>query len=124
MIGEMTSLLFSIILAALLSTSSLLVVLFRVSPLTAPAQALPAFFLSLFLSISTIMALVFAAAWKWALPQHWNAGKLLSISLREGLFLGMIAVILIGLLLLNLLNWWIAIMVVAVFVLLEAALHS
>lgn len=120
----MTSLLFSIVLAALLSTTSLLVVLFRVSPLTAPAQALPAFFLSLFLSVSTVTALLFAAAWRWAVGQNWNAGKLLTVSLREGLFLGFIVVALLGLQMLGLLNIWIAVMIVAVFALVETALHS
>ena len=120
----MTTLLFSIVLAALLSTTSLLVVLFRVSPLTAPAQALPAFFLSLFLSTSTVTALLCAGIWKWAAGRNWNAGQLLSISLREGLFLGSVVVLLLLFQLLGLLNWWIAIMIVAVFVLIEAALHS
>jgi hypothetical protein len=120
----MTSLLFGIALAALLSTASFLVVLLRVSPLTAPVQAIPAFFVSLFLSIATISALLLALVWRYASGQSWNAGTLLSVSLREGLFLATIVTLLLLFHLLGLLNWWIGLMVVAVFVLIEVALHS
>ncbi|MDO8649240.1 MAG: hypothetical protein Q7R81_05670 [Candidatus Peregrinibacteria bacterium] len=118
----MTSLLFGIILSALLSLTSLLVILLRVSPLSAPGQALPSFFLSLFLSVSSVASLVLFVLWG-ILPLHaWDQGKLLSISLRQGTFIGLGTVILLLFHLLALLNWWIAILIYAVFVLVELAL--
>ncbi len=118
----MHNLLFGISLAALFSTTSLLIVLFRVSPLTAPIQAIPAFFVSLFLSVSTVGALLLFGLWK-ILPIHtWDMGKILSLSLRQGIFLGCATVILMLFHLLELLNWWIALMIYGVFVLIELAL--
>ena len=120
----MTSLLFAISLSALLSTTSLLVVLFRVSPLQTPGQALPVFFVSVFLSASSLAALLFYVLWQ-ILPMHtWDAGKLLSISVRQGLLLGFGTVILILFHLLSLLTWWIGILIYSVFVLIELAMNS
>ena len=120
----MTSLLFSIILAALLSATSLIAVLLRVSPLLSPGQAIPAFFLSLLLTVSTVAALLLALIWKYTPGQNWDAGKLLSVSLRQGVFVGLITVILLLLHLINILTWWVGIMVFLVFFLTELALHS
>lgn len=118
----MHSLLFGISLSALLSTTSLLIVLLRVSPLTAPAQAIPAFFVSLFLTVSTLGALMLYGLWKLVPAHTWDMGKLLSISLRQGVFLGCATVILLIFHLLNLLNWWIGLMIYSVFLFIELAL--
>lgn len=119
----MNTLLFGISLSALLSTTSLLIVLFRVSPLTAPAQAVPALFASVLLSVSTVSALIFYAVWKM-IPLHaWDTGKLLSISMRQGIFLGIATTILLLFHLLQLLNWWVALLIYAVFILVELALE-
>lgn len=119
----MTSLLFGIILSALLSTTSLLVVLFHVSPLTSPDQALPAFFVSVFLSISSIASLCFYGLWR-IIPIHaWDTGKLLSISVRQGILLALATVIALLFHLLGLLTWWNSIMIYAVFVFFELALN-
>ncbi len=120
----MTSLLFAISLSAILSTASLLVVVLRVSPLTAPAYAIPAFFISLFLCLSSVGTLLFYGLWR-ALPLHsWDVGQALGISVREGIFLGVAAIIILLFHLLGLLTWWIGLMIVGVFVLLELAMHS
>ena len=119
----MTSLLFSISLSALLSVTSLLVVLFRVSPLSAPLQALPAFFLSLFLAASSIGILVAYLLWKRFGPSGHGDAAVFRIAFREGVFLGMNLLLLLTLHLFQILTWWIAILVVAVFVLVELALH-
>ena len=119
----MTSLLFGIILSALLSTTSLVVILFRVSPLTAPAQALPAFFGSVLLSVSAVGTLLLFALWS-VLPVHtWDRGRVLSVSLRQGIMLGILTILLILLHLLGLLSWWVAALAVGVFVLVEVAMH-
>jgi len=119
----MNNLLFGITLSALLSTTSLLVVVLRVSPLTAPNQAVTAFFISVFLSVSTVAALVFHGLWKLYPVHTWDTGKLLSISLRQGFFLG--GAVTVGLLfhVLRVFNWWIALMIFGVFLLVELALE-
>lgn len=119
----MNSLLFGIILSALFSVTSLLAVLFRVSPLLAPAQAVPAFFLSLFLSVATVGSLAFYGIWHVVTIHSWDTGTMLSVSLRQGAFLATGTVILLLFHLLGVLNWWIAIMIYAVFVLIELALE-
>jgi hypothetical protein len=120
----MPSLIFGLSLAALLSTTSLVIILMRVSPLTAPGQAIPAFFLSLFLVVSTVGSLVFMAVWKM-LPTHsWDTGKIVSISIRQGIFLAIGSILLIIFHLFSLLNWWIAILIYVVFILVELALEQ
>ena len=119
----MTTLLFSIITATLLSVTSFLVVLFRVSPLTSPGQALPAFFASVFLSIASVSTLLLFALWR-KFPLHArNEGKILSISLRQGMLLGTAAMVIILFHLLGILTWWIGTMIFAVFFLIELALQ-
>ena len=119
----MNSLVFGITLAALFSTTSLLVVLLRVSPLLSPTQAVPAFLLSLFLSVCTVSALLLLGLWKLIPIHSWDTGKLTSISLRQGIFLGLGTVILVLFHIFELLTWWIAILIYAVFVLIELALE-
>lgn len=118
----MNSLIFGVSIAALLSTTSLLIVLFRISPLLAPEQALPAFFISVLLSVSSVGALVFMMIWKYVPHHDWDLGRLTSISLRQGIFLGVATIILLLFHILGLLNWWIAILIYSVFVLVELAL--
>jgi hypothetical protein len=119
-----TNLLYSIIVAAMLSTTSLLSIIFRVSPLSLPGQAVTAFFVSLFLTVASLSTLVFAAFWRWFPVHAWDEGKTLSIALRQGLFLATATVILLLFQLLSLLTWWIAILILLVFILIETALHS
>ncbi|MFA7681873.1 MAG: hypothetical protein WCX61_02485 [Candidatus Peribacteraceae bacterium] len=119
----MNNLLFGIILSAMLSATSLLIVLLRVSPLTAPVQAVIAFFLSMLLTVSTVSTLAFIGLWK-ILPIHtWDMGKLISISLRQGILLGIATAVLIVFHLLQLLNWWVALLIYAVVILVELAME-
>lgn len=120
----MTSLLFSIAVACMLSATSLIVVVFRASPLSAPAQAIPAFFLSIFLTVTTLITLAAFCAWKF-LPAHpWDEGKILGISVREGVFVGIGTIIVILFHLLQILNWWIALLIYLVFLLIELAFQQ
>lgn len=119
----MTTLLFGIILSALFSTTSLLIVLFRVSPLSSPGYALPAFFISLFLSVSTLGALALYALWKLIHVHLWDQGKLLSVSVRQGVFLGSAVTLITLFHLLSVLTWWIMLLIIGVFVLVESALN-
>ncbi len=120
----MTSLLFGISISALLSFTSLLVVLHRVSPLESPNQAIPAFLISLFLTVGTVMTLVFYAIWSHFPIHSWDAGKLLSISLRQGILVGIAVISIILFSILGLFTWWISLMVVAICVLIEMALNA
>lgn len=116
-----SSLPFGIAVAAVFSLTSLLIVLFRVSPLTAPAQALPAFFVALFLTISTVGTIFFIGLWRF-LPWHvWDTGKITAISLRQGIFLALATTVVMLFLVLQLLNWWMTILIFGVFVLIELA---
>jgi hypothetical protein len=118
----MNSLLFGVAVSALLSITSLLIVLLRVSPLTAPMQALSAFFVSMFLSITSVSMLLLLFAWK-RIPHHtWDTATLVSVSMRQAIFLGLAAVIAVLFHLLGLLTWWVALMIFAVFVFIEMAL--
>lgn len=119
----MNSLVFGICLSAVLSVTSLLIVLLRVSPLTAPKYAIPAFFVSTFLTVCTVGTLCFMLLWKYVSHDRWDTGKLTSVSLRQGIFLGTGTSIALLFHLLELLNWWIAILIYGVFVLLELALE-
>lgn len=119
----MTTLLYSIIVAALLSVTSFIAVVFRVSPLTSPGQALPAFFASLLLMVTSVMTLLFFALWKWFPLHAWDEGKILSVSLRQGIFVGLAIVLVFLFHMLGILTWWIAIMIFLVFILVEAALQ-
>lgn len=119
----MTTLLYSIIVTALLSVTSLIAVVLRVSPLTAPGQALPAFFASVFLTVTSIMTLLLYALWKWFPLHAWDEGKILSIALRQGIFIGLAVVIILLFHLMGILTWWIAVLVFLAFVLIEIALQ-
>jgi hypothetical protein len=58
-------------------------------------------------------------------PLHsWDVGKLLGISVRQGILLGLGTTIILLFHLLGLLTWWIALLIYAVFVLLEMALNA
>ena len=57
------------------------------------------------------------------MPTHmWDMGKLTSISLRQGILLGISLTVIVLFHQLNLLNWWIGVLIVAVSVLVEVAL--
>lgn len=119
----MTGLLFSVVLAAVLSLTSLLTVLLRVSPLTAPGQALGTFFLSVFLGTMSVGCLLLYALWKLVPLHTWDDGATLRIALRQGLFLAMITVLLLLFHLLGILTWWAGLTIVIIFLLVEIALH-
>lgn len=119
----MTSLLFGLSLSAILSATSLLVVLFRASPLQAPVQALPAFFLSLILSAASLGSLAAYLLWKRFAPATKSDAAIFRVAFREGIFLALLLTLLLTLLLLQILTWWIALLVLTVFVLVEVALH-
>lgn len=119
----MNSLLFGISISAVLSLLSFLVVLFRVSPLTAPAYAMPSFIATFFLAACSISTLLYIAMWHY-IPHHsWDTGKLMSISLREGIFTGLALCTMLLFLLFQLATWWIFLLVAAVFVCIELAMQ-
>ncbi len=98
-------------------------ILFRVSPLTAPEFAIPFFFVTLLLAIASVGSLACYAAWSFLKVEGMDEGRKLSISLREGVFLSIATVLLVLLYLLGVLTWWIGLLLYLVFLLIEAALH-
>ena len=102
----------------------MLVILFRVSPLTSPGLAVPFFFFTLFLSIASIGALVCYGLWSKVSVEGMDAGRKISVSLREGLFLAAATVLLFMFQILGILTWWIGGLMYLMFALVEVALHS
>ena len=107
----------------MLSTTSFLIVLFRISPLTSPEQALPAFFISVLLSVSSLGTLAFMLLWRLHPSIHWDLGRMTTISLRQGIFLGLATTIMLAFHVLGLLTWWIGLCIYGVFLLIELALE-
>ncbi|MEQ1849881.1 MAG: hypothetical protein ABL890_04825 [Candidatus Peribacteraceae bacterium] len=120
----MTVILLSIGSAAFFSVTSLLVILFRVSPLTAPSVGIPLFFITLLLSIATTMTLSAYGVWHILSIEGMDEGKKLTVALREGIFMAVATGLVCAFQILGILNWWIALLLYAVFLLVEAALHS
>lgn len=120
----MTSIILRIAIAALLSASSLLVILFRVSPLSAPGIAVPLFFLTVFLMIASLATLLCFGIWSRLSVEGMDSGRKISVSLREGIFLGFATILLFAFQILGILTWWIGILIYVIFVLVELALLS
>ncbi len=120
----MSSILFRIALSSLLSIGSLLVILFRVSPLLAPGIAIPLFFITVFMSAATASALVFYGVWSSLPMEGMDAGKKLTISLREGVFLAAASICLLTFQIVGLATWWVAVLIYLIFLLVELALQS
>ena len=117
----MTGSLAGIVLALLLSATSLTLVLFRVSPVTAPEFALPFFFGSILIAASTAAALLLSLTRCLLAHQPILCRAFLTPSLRQGAFFGLATCLILFLHLLQILNWWIALLIYAVFLLLEMA---
>ncbi len=120
----MLSILLRIGAAALLSIASLLVVLLRVSPLSSPGLALPLLFITLFLSTSSVSTLGAFAAWGSVSIEGMDAGKKITVSLREGIFIGCATLLLLLFQILGILTWWVGALIYMVFFLVELAMHS
>ncbi|MBT3834706.1 hypothetical protein HOF56_00495 [Candidatus Peribacteria bacterium] len=124
----MYSVLIGIATAFLLGISSLVVVIFRVSPLTSSEFALPFFFLSLIISISSFFALSISLVQVFInkhLLHKGHSGKfrrIISSSMRQGAFISIATCFVILLHLLHILNWWIAVLIYLVFALIEIAI--
>jgi hypothetical protein len=76
-----------------------------------------------FLSIVSISTLLLFYMWRWFPLHTWDEGKILSIALRQGIFLGLATLVLIMFHLFGLLTWWIALLIYVVFLLIEIAMH-
>lgn len=120
----------SILIAFLLSLSSLLIVFMRVSPLLSPEFALPFFFASVLGAVSSLLTLLLALAKSLLqrLPEGVTEGShsflsraVLRSSLRQGILLGSATCVVLFLFLLRIHNIWIALLVYAAFILIEMA---
>jgi hypothetical protein len=120
----MTPILLRIGAAAFLSVTSLFVVLMRVSPLTSPGIALPLFFITIFLAASSLTTLGLYGLWCSVSIEEMDAGRKITVALREGLFFGGATILLLLFQILGILNWWVAVLIYAVFLFIELALQS
>ena len=118
----MTGALTGIALAFLLSLSSLAVVILRVSPLFSPEFALPFFFLSIFIVVASFVALLLLMIKDLLNNQPLRSRQFVGSSLRQGIFIASGTCFVILLYLLQILNWWIALLVYAIFILIEFAI--
>lgn len=118
----MTGALTGIALAFFLSLSSLAVVLLRVSPLSSPEFALPFFFLSIFIVVASFIALFLLIIRDLLNNQPLRSRQFVGSSLRQGIFMAAGTCLVILLHLLHILNWWIALLMYAIFILIEMAI--
>jgi hypothetical protein len=121
--SHMLSLLLRIAAAGFLSLSSLLVILFRVSPISSPKVAIPTFFLSLFLAVASFSSLGLYAIWHRISIEGMDLGSKMNIALREGIFLASAVCFLVLFQLLSIFTWWIGLLILLIFLLVELALH-
>ena len=119
----MTGALAGITLALFLSLSSLAVVLLRVSPLSASGFALPFLFLSLFIALSSGATIILSVIKGLLKHQAVRSRSIISSSMRQGIFTALGTCFLVFLYLLRVLNWWIAVLVYAIFILIEMAIN-
>ena len=122
--SSLTSLLLRIGSASLLSFTSLLVILFRVSPLSSPTVAVPFFFLTLFLFSASTVTLIGLGSWQYVKIEGMDTGKKISIAFREGLFFATAITLVFLFQILGILTWWIIVLIFLVFILVEMALQS
>jgi hypothetical protein len=120
--GPLAGPLTGILLTFLLSASSLLVVFYRVSPLTAPDFALPFLFLSIFILVGSSTALLLTIVKAMVIRQSLRMRWVVASSIRQGMFVALATCLLLFLHLLHILNWWIALLVYTVFLLIEMAI--
>ncbi len=128
----MTTTLSLISIALVLSLSSLLVVILRVSPLTAPQYAIPFLILSVFIAVTSFLTLVLFSIRRFLIKRlvkesekqrpHVLARKLINSSLRQGIFFAIATCVVIFMWLMGIVNWWIAVLIYMVFVLVEMAI--
>lgn len=120
----MPTLIFGIAISALLSITSLMVVLTRVSPILSPVYAVPAFLVSLLLAVGSTATLALWFLWSRVPVHFWDTGKIITVSLRQGVLFSLCTVILFGLDVLQLFSWGAALLTVAVFSLIEVAMNA
>lgn len=120
----MSTALLGLFSAAILSISSLLLVLIRVSPLSTPHYALPLFFVALFLSVATVSASLLLLVRTLLTSGRQELYASINASLRQGVFLGCFACCVVIFHLLGLLTWWIAILIGMVFFFIEMAVQG
>jgi hypothetical protein len=118
----MTNILINIALAFLFSASALSVVLLRVSPLSSVQFAIPFLFICLFATITTFFAFLLLLAKDLFTDQPLRSRQHVSSSLRQGMFIAAGTCFIIFLHLLHILNWWIALLIYLVFLLVEMAM--
>jgi len=107
-----------IALAGILSWVSWVVVIFKLDPYESMGLALAFFYSTLFIALTCTFT-VFGFYFRVWLFKNEIFYKHITISLRQGVFLGLIAVTALVFQMLRVLNWWSGLLLVVVVVLLE-----
>ncbi len=107
-----------VFVAGVISWLSFFLVLFKLSPFESVVLALSLFFVSLFIALSATFAIVGFYVRFWLFPNELFY-KHVNVSLRQGVFLGLLSVFALVFQSVRLLNWWSGFLLVAIMVLLE-----
>jgi|GEM_PF-2522244 len=108
-----------LIVATFISWGAWGLVLNKISPIESPQIALPAFYLSIFLSLLTTFAVIGSLLRKFGAPGK-NMLRCINISLRQGTILAGIAVIALFFQQLQSFTWWMGVLLLMIGVILEA----
>lgn len=109
---------FSLLLVFVLSLSSFFVVLNKLSPYNHTELAFLFFFLSVFIVLFSGFSLILFVLRLFINKDHFYVG-FFNISVRQGLLLSFLAVLILVLQLLRVLNWWTGLLVIALIAFLE-----
>lgn len=107
-----------IFLAGLISWISFFLVLFNLSPFESTGLALSLFFVSLFIALGASFTIIGFYVRLWLFPNELFY-KHVNVSLRQGVFLGLLSIFALVLQSVRLLNWWSGFLLIALMVTLE-----
>ena len=105
-------------LAAIGSWTIWLLIVNYLNPVRAGATGLSLFFLTLFLAVASTAAL-FGYAVRRFIARDTLAAYVVRTALRQGVLLGLFLDLLLGLQLINLYTWWLAVIAIVLFVTIE-----
>lgn len=111
------------VLTSFVSAGILIVTITQLNPYMAGAIGFILFFMSLFVLLSSVVAVIGYVIRRLIFPRHFPT-YLVRTSVRHGLMTGLFVDILLFLQLLRLYRWWISIIVIAIFISFELIFFS
>lgn len=107
-----------IAIAGFISAFAWTLVIIKLSPYQAKGLALAFFFLTMFMTLSSLFTVVGFYFRVWLFKNE-IFYKHINISLRQGVFLGLLAVFALVFQMIRVLNWWSGLLLIVIVVLLE-----